>query len=228
MHHPALLDTTDLLRLHFRLLAGDADAGEALAAALVQTCTRNVRRRLGHVDLAVVQDSIDRAVQSHIAEPCCFDPTKGGLLSFIERSALRNAIDQLRSERARHAREALWAVEWARSHDAGETGNVPQTLRDAWPTLLGTRGALTDHQWALVEPLFSVRLRRRQGRPPRPVRQVLDAVIRMLRLGGWHALPRGHRSSCRRYFHSWCESGLLRDTLDRLEADLCRVKRSHS
>ena len=92
------------------MLEGDVAAREALATSLVQTCARNVRRRLPRIDPAVVQDSVDCAVQSHLADPRLFDPTRGTLLAFIERAAVRNAIDQLRSERARHAREALWAL----------------------------------------------------------------------------------------------------------------------
>jgi transposase len=225
MHTAALFDASELLRLHGRLLDGCVGVGETLANALLHTCPRNVRRRLPHLDPAIVQDSIDWAVQSYLGAPRSFDPTKGRLQSFIEQAAFRNAIDQLRSERARHAREALWAVERTRSGHPPETAEVPQTPRDVWPLLTGSRRDLSDHQWEMVQSLFASRPAGSRGRPPRPIRPVLNALISMLRLGGWQNLPSRQRSleSTRRCFRRWCKSGMLKEALDRLEADLRRA-----
>ncbi len=227
---PVLCDVTDLLRLHDCLLNGDVDVGEALASSLFHGCRRNVRRRLSRVDPAVVEDSIDRAIQSYLSSPQSFDPSKSRLDSFIEKAAWRNAIDLLRSERARHARELLWAQECAGVSVVPEAAKAPQTLRAMWPLLIGSRTDLTDYQWALVEPLFPPRLDRRRGRPARAVRPILNVLISMLRIGGWQNLPRQHRSSrsARRYFLRWCGSGILKEALDRLEADLRNVRHSHS
>ena len=102
MHHPPPLEPTDLLRLHGRLLDGDVDAGEALATFLLRTCPRSVRRRLPRVDPAAVEDSVAWAVEFYLGNPGSFDPAKGRLQSFIERAALRNGIDQNRSEGAQN------------------------------------------------------------------------------------------------------------------------------
>ncbi len=226
---PALYDATELLRLHDCLLNG-VDVREAVATSLLHSCRGNFRRRLSRVDPAWVEDGINRAVQSYLSDPRSFDPTKGRLDSFIERAAWRNVIDLLRSDRARHAREALWAQECAGSVDVLEAPKVPQTPRAMWPLLISSRTDLTDYQWALVETLFPPRLDGARGRPARRVRPILNVLLSMLRIGGWQNLPRQHRSSrsARRYFLVWCRLGILKETLDRLEADLRFRRRSHS
>jgi len=227
MHYPAILAATELLRLHDRLLEGDVGVVEMLVAALLNTCPSNVHRWLTRVDRAVVQDSIDCAVQSYLTNPQSFDPTRSGLQSFIERAAFRNVVDQLRSERARHTRESVWALERARSSDAPTNREGPQTPRDMWPLLMGSCHDLTNRQWAMVESLFQPRPEGGRGRPPRPDRPILDVLIGMLRHGGWQNLPNQDwsSSSSRRYFRKWCRAGSLREALDRLEADLSRIRR---
>lgn len=228
MASPALLEAADLLRLHDCVLDGDVEAGNAIAAFLVETCSRNLRQVWPRSDPAIVQESVERAILSYLADPRSFDPTKGGLQRFIERAARRNVIDRFRAEGARCAREAAWAEEWARLAGAPEIPESPQTPHDAWPLLLGSQGPLTDQQWVLVEVLFRPRPRSKRGKPPAPIRPILDGLIELLRPGArWQDLT-GHLSyrTCHRRFLDWCRSGVLKDALDRLEADLQRVPRS--
>ena len=226
----ASLDATELLRLHVRLLDGDIAAGTAIAAALLKVCPSDLLRRWPRIDPALAQDSVERAVLSYLANPRSFDLTKGRLQSFIQRAAERNLIDMLRVEAARRARDAEWAEEWTRHAYGLPSPGGRDSLRVRWPRLMAWRGDLTDHQWARAEPLFLTRAESR-GRPPKAVRPMLDGVLWVLRRKGrWRRLPRRYPlyQTCHRHFRDWCESGVLKRALDRLEADLQRAKGSRS
>lgn len=229
MYQASFVTSEELVRLHHRLLSCDVDAREELAALLFYACVGTVYRRLVSADRVTVEDSVGRAIQSYLTDPQSFDPTKSDLQSYIERAALRNAIDQFRSERARHRREALWALEQTRSRDLPDTAKVARTPEEMWPLLIGSRSDLTDQQWSMVEFLFHPKPASGRGRPPKSVRPILNLLIQMLRFGGWQKLPRYSPSSAssRRLFGKWCRSGILRKALDRLEADLRRSRRSH-
>jgi hypothetical protein len=179
------------------------------------------------VDPAIVRDSAEDAVLAYLADLRSFDSTKGGLQLFIEQVAPRDVMDRLRAESARDAREAAWAEEWARLADVPEIGRGSRTARDLWPLLLGSQRRLTGDQWVLVESQFSLRPRGGRGRHPAPIRPILDAVIEWLRRGGrLQDLPSYPPDrTCSRYFRDWCRSGVLKDALDRLEAELLRVPR---
>jgi transposase len=144
--------------------------------------------------------------------------------------AQRNAVDQLRSERARHAREGLWALEWANRTQFQQFVEAPRTPREMWPLVIGLRHRLTGEQWAAVEDLFDAKSEGSRGRPRRHRRSALDMVIAILRHGGWQGLPRQNlaSASARSHFRDWCRSGVLREALNRLEAHLCRSQRPDS
>ena len=83
---------------------------------------------------------------------------------------------------------------------------------------------LTDEQWSLVAPLIP--------EPPSPVsggrprtdsRAVLEAILWAIRTGSpWSGLPAGapSRYTCTRRFREWRDSGVLREVLVALAADL--------
>ena len=84
---------------------------------------------------------------------------------------------------------------------------------------------VTDDFWARVEPLIPVRERSvsRQylrkpgaGRPPKPARQVFEAVVYVLRTGcQWKALPKerfGSASAIHKRFLEWEAAGVFEPT----------------
>lgn len=84
---------------------------------------------------------------------------------------------------------------------------------------------LTKSQWDIVEPLIPrPKTRRdRRGRPWKPARQVLDAIIWILRTGApWRRLPKKYPSyqTCHRRFQAWVADGTLRRIVVQLSEDL--------
>lgn len=73
---------------------------------------------------------------------------------------------------------------------------------------------LTDSQWQMIEPLLPHPPRRAdgRGRPRRDDRQVLNAILWVLRTGApWKDLPREYPpyQTCHRRFLEWKRSGVL-------------------
>jgi transposase len=87
------------------------------------------------------------------------------------------------------------------------------------------RQELTDEQWEVVAPLIpesSLRSNRR-GRPLRDPRNVLSAILWVLRYNArWQDLPEDLPSyqTCHRRFQQWMNDGTLRLVLEALERDL--------
>ena len=84
---------------------------------------------------------------------------------------------------------------------------------------------LTDAQWEVVSPLLPRRPRRRdgKGRPPAPLREVLNGVLWVLRTGApWKDLPHRYPSyqTCHRYLQRWSRSGTFKRILHALAKDL--------
>src|SRR5260370_28393273 len=83
---------------------------------------------------------------------------------------------------------------------------------------------LTDHQWAVLDPLFRPKRRADgRGRPWRDTRAVLNGVFWVLRTSApWHDLPSRYPSyqTCHTRFQSWQRSGLLTRLLQKLAQDL--------
>jgi transposase len=84
---------------------------------------------------------------------------------------------------------------------------------------------LTDEQWNLVEPLIPMPPRRPdgRGRPWRDPREVLNAILWILRTGApWRDLP--HRyppyQTCHRRFQKWVTEGVLESVLASLAGHL--------
>ena len=71
---------------------------------------------------------------------------------------------------------------------------------------------LTEKAWHCLEPLLSELLRRRKGRPWRGNREVLDAILWILRMGApWRDLPEKYPpyQTCHRRFQQWSVDGTL-------------------
>src|SRR5437879_9841040 len=88
---------------------------------------------------------------------------------------------------------------------------------------------VTDEQWAAVRRFFPGRERTRTsargGRPWRDPRDVLNAVLWILRTGApWADLPRRYPppSTCHRRFQQWARDGTLERLLRGLAEDLRR------
>ena len=84
---------------------------------------------------------------------------------------------------------------------------------------------LTDEQWEVLEPLIPDPPRRAdgRGRPWRDPRDVLDAILWVLRTGApWHDLPERYPpyQTCHRRFQRWIEQGVLDEILRALAEDL--------
>lgn len=71
------------------------------------------------------------------------------------------------------------------------------------------RHAVTDDQWAILEPLLPKR-KTRIGRPPADSRRVIDGILYVLKTGcAWMDLPReyGPYSTAFRRFNQWSADG---------------------
>jgi transposase len=87
---------------------------------------------------------------------------------------------------------------------------------------------LTEAQWELLRPLLpkeETTERSRSGRPYRDPRDVLNAVLWVLRTGApWADLPRRYPpyQTCHRRFQQWIQRGVLPKILAALRRDLER------
>lgn len=82
------------------------------------------------------------------------------------------------------------------------------------------RHALTDEQWELIADLFPPR--KATGRKPRDPREIMDAILWVLRTGApWRDLPDrlGPWQTAWDLFDKWNRDGLLEAILQRLQAD---------
>jgi transposase len=84
---------------------------------------------------------------------------------------------------------------------------------------------LTDKQWNVLEPLIPDPPRREdgRGRPWRDPRDVLNAILWILRTGApWKDLPERYPpyQTCHRRFQKWIEEGVLGSVLETLAQDL--------
>jgi transposase len=84
---------------------------------------------------------------------------------------------------------------------------------------------LTDKQWKVLEPLIPDPPRREdgRGRPWRDPRDVLNAILWILRTGApWKDLPERYPpyQTCHRRFQKWIEEGVLGSVLETLAQDL--------
>ena len=81
------------------------------------------------------------------------------------------------------------------------------------------RHRLTDDQWEAIAALFPAPAR--TGRPPRSPRELMDAILWILRTGSaWRDLPEelGPWQTAWHRFNAWSDSGLLDQILHRLRA----------
>lgn len=82
------------------------------------------------------------------------------------------------------------------------------------------RHALTDEQWDAIADLFPPR--QATGRKPRDRRQIMDAILWVLRTGApWRDLPAsfGPWQTAWDLFDKWNRDGLLLKILQRLQGD---------
>ena len=83
------------------------------------------------------------------------------------------------------------------------------------------RHELTDAQWHVVEPLLP--RPHHMGRPPRDAREMLDAMLWLVRVGApWRDLPDwyGPWQTVYHYFNEWRHQGVLEEIAARLLLEL--------
>ena len=81
------------------------------------------------------------------------------------------------------------------------------------------RHRLTDDQWECIKEVFPPRAH--TGRPPRDRREMVDAILWILRTGApWRDLPEefGPHQTAWELFDKWNANGLLDEILTRLRA----------
>jgi len=85
-----------------------------------------------------------------------------------------------------------------------------------------TRHRLTDEQWELIADLFPAPAK--TGRPPTDRRQVVDAILWIMRAGApWRDLPEddhGPWETVYGLFNAWNADGTLDKILHRLQANM--------
>ena len=84
---------------------------------------------------------------------------------------------------------------------------------------------LTDEQWFIIQPLIPDPPRRPdgRGRPWRDARDIMNAVLWILRTGApWHDMPDRYPpyQTCHRRFQQWVRSGVFEQILHTLATDL--------
>ena len=84
---------------------------------------------------------------------------------------------------------------------------------------------LTDEQWSILQPLIPEPKKRKdgKGRPWRDSREVMNGILWILRTGAcWYDLPDRYPpyQTCHRRFQQWVRSGVFRQILEALAADL--------
>lgn len=87
------------------------------------------------------------------------------------------------------------------------------------------RHALTDEQWAMVEPLIPKPKKRKRGRgrPPKEPRLMLDGIFWILSTGApWRDLPErfGPWQTVYDHFAKWRAAGVYSDIVQRLQVKL--------
>jgi transposase len=83
---------------------------------------------------------------------------------------------------------------------------------------------LSDEAWARVSHLFQQEPKKRQGRPPRDPRDVLNAILWILtRNEKWHRLPATFPPSqtCYLKWLQWRRAGIMATILDELGLTEC-------
>ena len=85
--------------------------------------------------------------------------------------------------------------------------------------------ALTDAQWAQLEPLFPKITKRSRGKPHTPWRSVVNSVFLVLFTKiKWSAIPVDSRfatkSAAHRWFVLWEKNGFLNQLIDRVDSSI--------
>jgi DNA-directed RNA polymerase specialized sigma24 family protein len=100
-------DTARAAQFHRCVVAGDAEAIEAMLAWILGAVRRRVGRSGGRLDPFFVDEGIDDALMRYLREPRAFEPSRGSLLGWLTVCATNRARDLRRSERRRQLRQAI-------------------------------------------------------------------------------------------------------------------------
>ncbi len=124
------------LELHDRLLAGERTATAEVFSAYAEPVARAVVRCLGVSLDPVAYDSAVDAIFDYLGEPSRFDPAKARLSTYLVGVARRRAIDRLRTDTAREAREKIFSLAVELSAPAPNEGMERNALaRELWKSV---------------------------------------------------------------------------------------------
>ena len=93
-------------KLHSLVLAGDEEAFEALAGALLTRLPYALRRHCHGLSHDLLAQAVEDALLEYLARPDRYDPSRGvRLYSFLYSAALRNALNLAQSEKRRRYKD---------------------------------------------------------------------------------------------------------------------------
>lgn len=219
---------SELYRLHDRFLHGDEEALTRLVRYLTVQAPRVAAAHFPRTDSATMSDAVEDAIVHYVLHPRNYDPSKSALLSFIVRGAMRNVADAYRSDAKRRAREAAWIASRSQIVDGPDSseGPSPPIFASDWVLIGSMPGDVDERQWHRICDGLAWPTDRAAGRAGVQPRQVLNAILWVLRFEGhWRDLPLCYPpyQTCHRHFMKWRRSNILGRLLHALASDLRRL-----
>ena len=105
-------DEERILVLHGRVLAGDADAAEELAALVLPRVRRGLQAAAPREAPEAIDTAVDDAVMIYLRDPTKYDSSRASLLTWVDGIA-HKCLKHLQRERRRLARERPGGVDFS-------------------------------------------------------------------------------------------------------------------
>lgn len=94
-------------RIHERLLAGDPTATAELAETVGDVLFRKLQMKYPRQDPDLVRDAAWDAIRGYMEQPGAFDPSKRGLIGYLQMAAEGDLLNAMAKVRRRRRREDL-------------------------------------------------------------------------------------------------------------------------